>query len=387
MPDSEGVDATVLGKDSEPGKLLVGALERVAGVTKNVKDNLRLTNADIQVGEDHATWNPVAIVIKPITDQVTRALTNAMALDDVAPMSSMMALGNAVLVSAEAGMFTYYGVIGGSAALEKALENGLTNVAAAPPAAVLEVAKAASGMVLSMIGIAMAFGALNAYVLPMVTYFMWTFAVMGCACYAAEVVVAAPLAAFMHVRMDGAEFINQEQKTIYSLVFNAFLRPTCLLLGLIISNMIFAAMAGYVNATFGVAMIASQGNSMIGGIGILTMLGILMFMHYQLAIRSFSLIHEVPKAIAHIIGAHMDGDRGDERHGSAILTGIGNFSRTTGAQAVSQVMTPGKKKKPGEKGVPGDDDGEDGGEGGEDSGKAGGKSSPASKLPPAPPIG
>ena len=282
-------------------------------------------------------------------------MTDSLSLDAVAPMSSMMALGNIVLVGSELTLVGYMSAIGLTATSEKALESPVTNWIAAIPYGALEMAKSMGPVLLSLVGIAMAFGAMLAYILPMVSYFMWTFAVMGCACYAAEVVVAAPLAAFSHIRMDGQELINQEQKTIYGIVFNAFLRPTVLLLGLIIANMIFAVMAGYVNSTFGVAMISSQGNNFIGGIGILTMLGVLMFMHYQLAVRSFSLIHDIPKTVSNILGVHMDGDRGDSEHGKAVMGGIANFNKTTGAGAVSGLMRPkstdeekkGVKKTPG----------------------------------------
>jgi len=118
----------------------------------------------------------------------------------------------------------------------------------------------------------------------------------------------------------------------------AFLRPTLLLVGLILSNIMFAVMAGYVNETFSYAMASSQGDSVIGVLGCFTMLGILMYLHYQLAIRSFALIHEVPKMVSQILGVQ-DGERGEASHGTQVFTAVGNFSNSAGNKMAAAAMS------------------------------------------------
>ena len=253
-------------------------------------------------------------------------------------MSDIQALGNNVLVTAQAGFLIWVNAVGAAESAKEVATVGGTGLLASLPAGVEKALEMAAPFVTTILGAMMVFGTINAYVLPMVTYLLWLFAVMGCACYAAEVVIAAPLAAFMHIRMDGAELINQEQRTIYSIVLGGFLRPTLLLLGLIMSSKIFAVMAGYVNATFAIAMLASQGNSIIGLFGILAMLAILMYLHYQLAVRSFSLVHEVPRMVSHIIGVQ-DSERGEQEHSTKVFGAVGNFVNSTGSRGVSMAAS------------------------------------------------
>ena len=236
-------------------------------------------------------------------------------------MSDIQALGNNVLVTAQAGFLIWVNAVGAAESAKEVATVGGTGLLASLPAGVEKALEMAAPFVTTILGAMMVFGTINAYVLPMVTYLLWLFAVMGCACYAAEVVIAAPLAAFMHIRMDGAELINQEQRTIYSIVLGGFLRPTLLLLGLIMSSKIFAVMAGYVNATFAIAMLA-----------------ILMYLHYQLAVRSFSLVHEVPRMVSHIIGVQ-DSERGEQEHSTKVFGAVGNFVNSTGSRGVSMAAS------------------------------------------------
>jgi conjugal transfer/type IV secretion protein DotA/TraY len=344
LPVAESVNPAALSSDqtSEAVIALNSAMAKLSVLITNQKDTAAISNSALELGGDSSS-DPVTKVLKPLSDNISTDLTKSLSLNTVAPMTSMMELGNDVLSDSWKAIGIYTAARVAAAAGADVLTVLGTKVAAAIPDGIREGLKAAGGFIMMNIGIVMAFGALNAYILPMVTYFIWTFAVLGCACYAIEVVVAAPIAAFMHIRFDGQEFVNQEQKTIYSIIFNAFLRPTVLLFGLIASNMIFAVMAGYVNGTFSVAMIASQGDNMIGIVGIFVMLGMLMYLHYQLAVRSAALIHEVPRMVSHILGAQ-DGERGESTHGAQVFAGIANVSRSAGAGL------PGLLKKAGDKG-------------------------------------
>ena len=165
---------------------------------------------------------------------------------------------------------------------------------------------------------------------------------VSCASYAVEAVAAASIAAFMHIRMDGDEMINQEQKAIYGIILNGAMRPTLLLVGLIASQKLFAVMATYLNRTFASAMLSSQGNSLIGIVGIIVMLAILMYMHYQLAIRSLRMITEVPKMVSQILGVQ-DGDRGENESHSEVFGAVSRSTRSAGAGLAARAMDSKKK--------------------------------------------
>ncbi len=84
----------------------------------------------------------------------------------------------------------------------------------------------------------MTVGVILAYVIPMLPFMIWFFAVLTCAGLAMELVIAAPVAAFFHIRFDGQELIDGPQRAIYGIMFNAILRPPLLLFGLIAANIL-----------------------------------------------------------------------------------------------------------------------------------------------------
>ena len=79
--------------------------------------------------------------------------------------------------------------------------------------------------ILDMLALALlVVGIFHAYVLPMLPYIQFLFFVMGMLILVCEGMVAAPLWAFMHVSMDGSEFVDGKQEAGYIILFNLFLR-------------------------------------------------------------------------------------------------------------------------------------------------------------------
>lgn len=149
-------------------------------------------------------------------------------------------------------------------------------------------------------------GSFETYVVPMMFYIVWMFAIVNVIAFAAEFVLAAPIAAFQHMRLFGEEAINQEQRQFYIISFlQGFLRPSLLLFGLAISTFVLSAIAQVLNATFNLAAAASLGNAVVGPIGIFVFVLMLMFLQFQLAIRSVELITRVPDAVADLVGGYL----------------------------------------------------------------------------------
>jgi conjugal transfer/type IV secretion protein DotA/TraY len=296
----------------------------------------------VQMREDTQSRNPLGTILKGPMDRLANAVVSAGSLNDLNPMDEMISVGNEAMVAGEL-------IIGSGAVASGGSEVAGSWWASIGTVGVGSFIKGAFEFVAPFLmtigGSLLFFGALHAYVLPLVAYIIWLFAILGCAAYTVEVVIAAPIAAFMHVRFDGQELVDQPQKAIYQLVFNAAFRPTLLLFGLIASTKIFAVMATYLNTTFAMGMFASQGNNIIGGVGIFTMYMLLMYLHFQLAIKSMALVHQIPAMVSHVLGAP-DGER-HEREGLGVVVGaVGSFGRNTGAVVASNVMGGGGRKKP-----------------------------------------
>lgn len=341
MPTIISPDLTSLGKGETLDQINKAQTRLNTLIKKNDLTDFNGRTA-VQLRGDFKTNNPLAFFLKAPLDRLANSIVSSANINAINPMDEMVSIGNTAMVAGSTLL-----VVG--AAASGAAENGKTTLG---QIASLGVATFGAGaftfiapFLLGMAGALLFFGALHAYVLPLVAYIIWMFAVLGCAAYTVEVVIAAPIAAFLHVRFDGTELIDQPQKGIYILTFNAAFRPTLLLFGLIASTKIFAVMCSYLNTTFAVAMFASQGNDVIGPIGIFTMYMLLMYLHFQIAIKSMSLVHQIPAMVSHVLGAP-DGER-HEREGMGVVVGaVGSFGRNATATVASNVMGGGGKKKP-----------------------------------------
>lgn len=161
--------------------------------------------------------------------------------------------------------------------------------------------------------ILLAVGIVHAYVLPLVPFITMTFFTFSMLILVAEAVIAAPLWAFFHIRMDGQEFVDSAQRPGYMILFNLLLRPSLALFGLYFASLIFDAGAWLIGQTFGAAVIGMFGSHGFELLGIIVAMVIMTFMHYQMAMRSFQLCSAVPDRVSRWFGASPDGDGSDDR--------------------------------------------------------------------------
>ena len=159
-------------------------------------------------------------------------------------------------------------------------------------------------------------GIVHAYVLPMIPYIHFTMFILSMIIFVVEAMIAAPLWAFVHIRLDGQEFVDQRQSTGYMLMFNLFLRAPLAMFGYFLSFAVFNAIVYFLAITFYPAVASTTGynsGSSSGGagfVGTLVMLGMLAFLHYTLALRSFALMGEIPNRVSKWFGANA-GDQGE----------------------------------------------------------------------------
>jgi len=195
------------------------------------------------------------------------------------------------------------------------------------------------GFVLMLLLAVFAAGVMHAYVIPMIPYVQVMFFLMGMLILLVEALIAAPLWAFFHVRMDGAELIEQVQRPGYMIAFNLLLRPSLMILGLMMSYFVFGAMAWFVVNTFGVAASAATAEYAVGPIGAIVMIAIMTYLHWQLALRSFSLINQVPDRVTRWFGHSSEGlgEESENQRTVAFASQIGH--RSEGITKVGSVAS------------------------------------------------
>lgn len=149
-------------------------------------------------------------------------------------------------------------------------------------------------------------GVFFAFILPMLPFLHFLYAVMDIMVIVIIGVVAAPIWAFMHIRMDGQEFHDGPQRAGYMMFFNLLFRIPLTLFGLFFSLIVLEAMAWLMAVTLFPAMIAATSDSFFGLIGMITYLVLIGVVNYQIATRSFNLITQLPERVVAWFGASPD---------------------------------------------------------------------------------
>jgi len=252
------------------------------------------------------------------------------------PMKSMIDFGHAILTV----FYMAMAVIAGASILSSFVGAGLIgNLGSSLLQKVTSFASPSLGQLggvlvgfLGMLTIAIfAVGVVHAYIIPMVPYMHVLFFIMGMMVLLVEALIAAPLWAFFHVRMDGHELIDQVQRPGYMIAFNLMLRPALMILGLMMSLFVFGAMAWFISHTFVLAAVAAGGEHSVGPIGTIVMLCIMTYLHYQIALRSFGLINQVPDRVMRWFGQGGENLGEEHENRAALAFAVGNVQHRTEA--------------------------------------------------------
>jgi len=184
-----------------------------------------------------------------------------------------------------------------------------------------------------LMGSMLVVGVLHAYIIPMMPYIQFLLFGMSMLIIVVEAVIAAPIWAFMHFRLDGQEMVGHSQQAGYMLIFNLFLRVPLAMLGMLLSISVFNATMLVLAMTFYPAVQSAMGDGGTGLIGSIVMLLLMSYLHYQIAVRSFSLISSVPSRVSKWFGASMT-----EEHEHSMMSNIGSFMVGQAATSAPRVM-------------------------------------------------
>ncbi|MEJ5117127.1 DotA/TraY family protein [Gluconobacter cerinus] len=219
-----------------------------------------------------------------------------------------------------------------------------------------------------IVGMLLLVGIEHAYLIPMLPFIEFTFAAIGILITVAEAFVVLPVWAFQHIRLDGGEFVNQEQRSGYLLLLSLFLRIPLTIFGLVLSLSVMNAGVWLVSRTFSVAALSGTADSGPGPIGAVVMLVIEAWMTWKIATASLRLMTTTPELAAKMLGWTMDSLRTD---GPSHFIG-GVVSKTTGGVGQSAAKA---GQKAGEK------EGKTPEAGGTMAGQAGGDIAPTTEKP------
>ncbi|MEM7679657.1 MAG: DotA/TraY family protein [Pseudomonadota bacterium] len=181
------------------------------------------------------------------------------------------------------------------------------------------------------------------YVLPFLPFIYFMFALSNWVKSIFEAIVAMPLWALAHLRIDGEGIPGTDAANGYYLVFEIFLRPILIVFGLSASIIIFQSMAEILNQVFDVIIgavggsnTASSGssgldnfaNSIRGPIDEFFYTALYVVIIYMIALSSFKLIDLIPNQIMRWVGANVSAFQETAGDPAGQLTGS-TFQGTT----------------------------------------------------------
>lgn len=156
------------------------------------------------------------------------------------------------------------------------------------------------------------------YILPFLPFMYFLFAISGWIKSIFEAVVAMPLWAMAHIRIDGEGIPGRDASNGYYLLLEIFLRPILIVFGLLASIVIFSAMVQVLNDIFDVVVTSVGGYDRDNQAGLpsaavteflrspvdeIFYTVVYVILTYMMGLASFKLIDMIPNQILRWIGA------------------------------------------------------------------------------------
>lgn len=162
----------------------------------------------------------------------------------------------------------------------------------------------AGSFILTMAFVGIGVGFILSYVLPLMPFMYFFFAIVEWVMGVVEGLVGAPLWALAHLRIDGDGIPGQAAMNGYQILFSILLRPILILFSLLASFVIFNSGAYFLNLIFGDVVfgdVTKQGNDlgMFGYVGYLIMYAVIV---YNLGLVCFKMIDQIPAQVMRWMG-------------------------------------------------------------------------------------
>lgn len=224
------------------------------------------------------------------------------------PTGDMANLGNALLIAAETAFYAAIAAIGLASAFSAVTQTAQK---------VVEFVMWPGSYLIG--GMALGGGAL-ALVLPNIPYIFFVFTAVVIAVETMAFMIAGKLWAFAHIRMDGSDFINQQQAIGYQLLFSNFLRQPITALSFFGTTYINVWAHNLLLSTWSMAYTASLGNKAMTVFTLIFGFIIMLFLQWHIQLRIYGMMLDMTQRVAAIMGHHAAG-WGEAHHGEAATAG------------------------------------------------------------------
>jgi len=218
--------------------------------------------------------------------------------EDVHPLATLSSVGRGVMEAVLRNVLVSAGLSGAN----------MAKVFGGDTSTIQNVAKTISGFLFTVATSLLVIGAMLFYVVPLLPFIYFLFAVSGWIKSIFEAMVAMPLWALAHIRIDGEGIPGPAANNGYFLLLEIFLRPLMIVIGLLAGISIFAAMIDVLNDVFDLVISNLAGYDYEqadaqditfyrGPLDQLMFTIIYAALCYMLALSCFKMIDEIPNQI------------------------------------------------------------------------------------------
>jgi conjugal transfer/type IV secretion protein DotA/TraY len=165
----------------------------------------------------------------------------------------------------------------------------------------------------AMLSALIAAGVTLGYMLPLLPFIRFMFGILSWILALLETVIAIPVVALAHIKMDGEGLSGPMARGAYLLLLQLFLRPTLMVFGLISALLIFNFMIVALNEFYTQAVAGATDSGKLGGIALIIYSVIYASLAYAFANASFKAIDMIPNQVLLWIGGPQ-GQTVDESH-------------------------------------------------------------------------
>lgn len=241
---------------SEKDKFSPDAVENAAPLTENIPGELQVLTVLVPAyqyweGSDNQvdlflTGNPLIDTINVVlgTDGLFRMCANI----DVHPLAQLSSAGKSMVDNA----------------IRSFVMAGAFSIASIIPNPFSGAAEAMAGFFGTVASVGLLIGFILFYVLPFMPFLYFFFAIGSWIKTIFEAMVAVPLWALAHLRIDGDGIAGEAAMNGYFLLFEIFIRPILIIFGLLAAITIFAALVRVLNDIFYLALANISGHGSEG---------------------------------------------------------------------------------------------------------------------------
>ncbi|MDR3436308.1 MAG: DotA/TraY family protein, partial [Telmatospirillum sp.] len=241
-------------------------------------------------------------LLEGLDHRVSGAVVDFTAASASDPVDDMMSLGAKLTAAGEA------------ASLAAVSASGSACNAAGALVGACDAVKSALPFVRPIIWACFAAGYVLQFLLPMLPWIAGLWLSIGFVIGTVEIIIVAPIWAFLLIRMDGQELFDSVHRPGLIILMNWALRPALGILGYIGCRTIVPLCMPLLTKYFGTAYIGSQGGHYSGVIGTLGGVFLMSFLTYQIMSRLYSMIITIPDRLPRLLGAPGDGMADAESH-------------------------------------------------------------------------